>query len=285
VSALSGPLFGSEVVVTRPAESARALSDSLRALGAEVIEAPLIERGPPPDPEALKASLRALSTRAERGELTQAWLIFTSAYAARVSSEALSSASESGDEALRRLVERGLKVACVGDKTARELQRRGVEVAVSPKRSIAEGLLEALQIESGGLAGLNITFPRALKAREWLVDELRAQGAQVELVYAYQTSPRELSDEQKATLSAAPQEGKRRILTLTSDSSAASLLAQWGSYEEGGWRAALSHAQLCVIGPTVARYLSERGIKVERVAEPHNTEGMRRALVEMMRER
>ena len=69
------PLAGRRVLVTRAAHQAGKLSDALRALGAEPVEVPVLEIGPPENLEPLDAALRKLAT--------YDWLIFTSANAVR----------------------------------------------------------------------------------------------------------------------------------------------------------------------------------------------------------
>jgi len=289
------PLLGAEVVVTRPTHSAGPLVNSLKALGAEVIEAPLIELAPPPDPDALKRRLERLKGALEEG-LDAEWLLLTSVNAARFTLQALATVTgRDGGETLHDLTRVGLKVACVGDKTARYLSSRGVEVTVTPRRFVAEGLFEALSHED--LNGARVLFPRALKAREWLIPQLVARGAEVELIPAYQTLHARLSPSLKRHLLSAPPRGVRRALTFTSDSTVSSFISQWAPQGEARhelrqgegsqrplWRVAMEHAQVCVIGPTVASYLTQRGVRVDAIAEPHNTEGLTQALIQMMGE-
>src|ERR1051326_1933601 len=64
------PLFGRRIIVTRAREQAPELSDKLRALGADVIEFPVIEIQPPADPALLDRAIEHLAD--------YDWLIFTS---------------------------------------------------------------------------------------------------------------------------------------------------------------------------------------------------------------
>lgn len=279
---IGGPLSGSEVVVTRPAHSAGPMVERLRALGALVIEAPMITLAPPPEPDVLGARLSQLV--ADKEPLGVDWLLLTSVNAAQVTLETLQEVT-GGDAigALQQLDARGLKVACVGETTARYLRSRSIEVTVTPERYIAEGLFEALS--TAPLKGARLLFPRALKAREWLVEQLEAHGAIVELIPAYQTLSVALSPALKLKLERPAQDGLRRILTFTSDSTAASFIAQWEGEEELGeaWREVFHSAQTCVIGPTVAAYLKRRGLAVDAIATPHSVEGLMEALIRLMR--
>lgn len=278
------PLLGSEVIVTRPKHSAKGMVSSLTTLGAMVIEAPLIEIVPPPQPKALKKRLLHLVNSAE---LDVDWLLLTSVNAARITLDTLGEISlTEGNRILQNLINRGLKIACVGEKTSHYLTQRSIEVAVTPKHYVAEGLFEALSNEQ--LRGIKILFPRALKAREWLIEQLFAQGADVELIPAYQTLSKALPEDLKQKLRTPPVKGMKRFLTFTSDSTAKALLKQW---EEDGQietnrplnqQSILCHAQVCVIGPSVARYLTQQGIKIDAIADPHTVEGMIQALIHLM---
>ena len=69
--ALTLPLSGWRVLVTRPVDAAAALSDLLSAAGAEPIVAPMVATAPPADPAALAAALDRLAS--------YDWVVFTSA--------------------------------------------------------------------------------------------------------------------------------------------------------------------------------------------------------------
>lgn len=293
------PLARCEVWVTRPAHSAAPFVERLKALGAEVIEAPLIELAPPPEPERLCERLgellSALLGEREAPHLAQGgaeWLIFTSVNAVNATLTALERAAQHTQHAqqerlperlLTALVERGLKVACVGKKTSARLERLGVPVAITPERYVAEGLMEAL--EAYELRGARVLFPRALKAREWLPEQLKSRGVLLELIPAYQTLERPLNNAQRLRLSAPPSpERPLRCLTFTADSTARSLLNDLSAHLSTPLRP-FEWAEVCVIGPVVARFFEERGVRVSALATPHTTEGLTQALIELARDR
>ena len=124
------PLHGRRVVVTRARAQASGLAATLRALGADVIEAPAIRI----EPRAVDGDLARALDAIETYDL----ICLTSANGAALLLDGL---LERGRDA-RALA--GLTVAAIGPGTSRELERRGVRADIVPERSVAESLLEAL---------------------------------------------------------------------------------------------------------------------------------------------
>jgi uroporphyrinogen III methyltransferase/synthase len=149
------PLFGRRIVVTNGS-----LTDRLRALGADVVEAPAIEitelEFELPDPRDFD------------------WVAFTSANAV--------------DAVLPRLRDsRALtpKVAAIGSTTAEALARWHVAADLVPGEAVAESLLDALAPHGPA----RILLPQSRIARAVLADGLRERGWTVEVVAVYDTRP------------------------------------------------------------------------------------------------
>jgi uroporphyrinogen III methyltransferase / synthase len=165
------PLSGRRILVTRSADQAGALSDLLRAAGAEAVEISLIRFEPPDSWEPADRAIEAL----EEFSL----ILFTSANAV--------------DCFLRRIEDRGTdprrlarrELTAVGPKTAESLAQRGFKVNRLPERFQAEGLLEAMRGKT--MRGARILIPRAQEAREILVEELERRGASVTVAPVYRT--------------------------------------------------------------------------------------------------
>ncbi len=157
------PLYGQRIVVTR-AESSR-MNVRLRALGAEVIEFPVIEIVPPADPAPLHRAAASLDQ--------YDWLIFTSV---------------NGVTALFDRVDdlRGLRarICTIGPATKAAVEKLKLKVDVVPRDYVGEGLVAALPAD---LAGQRILIPRATIARDVVPDALRQRGALVDMVDAYRT--------------------------------------------------------------------------------------------------
>jgi uroporphyrinogen III methyltransferase/synthase len=172
------PLFGARIVVTRAAAipgGARSggMADRLRALGAEVIEAPATRI------EALDgAPLAAAAVRLTEYQ----WVAFTSQVAVDLFWTALREARLDA----RALA--GVKLCAVGPATADALLGRGLACDVVPKRFVAEGLLDAL----GGrddVRGARVLYIAAADARDVLPTGLETLGAVVDTVAAYRSVP------------------------------------------------------------------------------------------------
>ncbi|HIK11209.1 MAG TPA: uroporphyrinogen-III C-methyltransferase [Oscillatoriaceae cyanobacterium M33_DOE_052] len=165
------PLMGTTVLVTRSAAQGGEFRALLEGVGANVIEMPTIEIGPPSSWEQLDGAIARLSQFH--------WLILTSTNGVQYFFERLTA---QGKDA-RALA--GLKIAVVGKKTALQLEQHGITPDYIPPNFVADSLAETFPED---LSGKNILFPRVeTGGREVLVAELTAKGAQVEEVPAYES--------------------------------------------------------------------------------------------------
>jgi uroporphyrinogen-III synthase len=251
------PLAGRTILVTRARHQAGQLSEKLRALGAEVVEIPVIAIVPPESYADLDEALRNLSQ--------YQWLIVTSA---------------NGVEALRgRMGELGigvasfghLKLAAVGSATERTLQDLGLTVAVTPQEYVAESLVEALGEQ---VDGKRVLLARAALARDVIPDALRARGATVDVVEAYRTViPAESVTAIRTLLGlggCAPD-----AATFTSSSTVThflNLLREAGVEAQRGMRAVS-------IGPITSRTMRENGWEPAAEADPHDLPGLVEAVM------
>jgi uroporphyrinogen-III synthase len=230
------PLSGRRIVVTRP--EAKPLADELERLGAEVTIVPLIEIRPAEDRRALEDAVERFPS--------YDWIVLTSVNGAQAVKDGLAGLD-------------GPKVAAVGPVTADAIRSHGVEPAFVASRAsedIASGL--------GDLAGKRIVMPQADIAEPHLAAELRAGGAEVDVVIAYRT-----------VLVEPPMWGilPLRIadaVVLASGSACRSLAAAGGA---GGG------AMLVCIGPKTAKVAREVGLKVGLVADETTSDGIIRSLV------
>jgi uroporphyrinogen-III synthase len=128
------------VIVTRPRAQARPLVEALEAIGAEVVECPLIEIERTSDDPVDGAGYD--------------WLIVTS--------------SNGADEIARRGVNLP-RVAAVGPGTAEALRAHGIEPAFVPRDSSQDGLLREFPRPAG-----RVLFAAAEGARRKPIEELDA---------------------------------------------------------------------------------------------------------------
>jgi uroporphyrinogen-III synthase len=233
---INQPLYGRRIVITRP--EAKPLAEELERLGAEVTIVPLIE--------IHSAEGRALEDAVESMS-SYDWIILTSVNGVAAVASGLSAVTGPA------------RVAAVGPVTADTIRACGVEPAFVASRAsddIAGGL--------GSIEGMRLLLPQADIADPRLAEELRGQGAEVDVVVAYRT-----------VLIEPPMWGilPMRIadaIVLASGSACRSLAAAGGA---GGG------AMLVCIGPKTAKVAREVGLKVGLVADETTSDGIIQALV------
>ncbi len=154
------------MVVARAAEQAGSLADRLQALGAGVVEVPVIAIVDPADGGAGLVSAAARLVEHD-------WVVVTSPNGARRLAGALPAGGWPRP---------GPKLAVVGPGTAEACSQLGLAVDLVPQRFVAEGLLDALPDGPG-----RVLVAHAEAARPVLVDGLRHKGWTVDAVVAYRT--------------------------------------------------------------------------------------------------
>jgi uroporphyrinogen III methyltransferase/synthase len=235
-----GPLAGATVAVTRARAQASSLAGALRALGADVIEAPAIRIVPTSDELPALAEFDLLC--------------LTSANGAELLFERLAARGEDA----RALA--GATVAAIGPGTARALREHGVIADVVPERFVAEGLIDAL----AGVEFSRVLIARAASARDVLPDALRERGASVEVVSLYETLVEPIEPAAIAAIERAD------YLTFTSSSTVTNLLR---SARPG------PHTRIVSIGPITSATLRENGLTVHVEADRHDIDGLVEAIV------
>lgn len=239
------PLFGRRILVTRPADQAAPLVDGLAALGAAPVAVPTIAIVPPPDYAELDGALAGLAA----GD----YLVLTSANAVA----ALFSRLQAAGRDARALA--GVTLVTVGPKTAESLAGHGLHADRLPATFDAEGVVELLR---GEVAGCRVLYPRAELARDLIVRELTAAGAQVAAPLAYASAPPLGAAEKLHAALAAGLD----LLTFT----AASTVRNFASLLAPEQLAAARRIPVAVIGPQTAAAARELGFSVA-VEPPEST--------------
>ncbi|HEY8490116.1 MAG TPA: uroporphyrinogen-III C-methyltransferase [Dehalococcoidia bacterium] len=252
------PLFGRRVLVTRTRRQASALSDLLRAEGAEPIELPAIEIRETGVREAVDAAVDRLSAG------TYAWVVFTSANGV----EAFFGHLRRRGRDARAF--RDARLCVIGPGTAAALERHGLTPDLVPGEYIAEAVVAALTAE--GVAGLSVLVPRAEGARPELVEGLAAAGARVEEVPLYAAAPPAAVDPEVLAL---VRRGGVDAVTFASSSTVRNLHRLLG----GDW-SGLERAVVACIGPVTAETARELGLRPDVVAPEHSIPGLVAALKE-----
>ncbi len=246
------PLSGKRIVVTRTRKQAGALTNQLRALGADVLELPTIRIEPPTD-------LR------EFGELVQDahmydWIVFTSpngvdAFFAMFF-KLYDDAREIG----------GAKIAAIGPATAQRVRDFHLHVDLQPEESVAEAVVREFH-KQGGVENLRILLVRAERARDVLPRELSKLGAIVDEAFAYRTVPetRDLTGARRRFL----EEGAD-LITFTSSSTVENFLALGLAWPK--------RMRVASIGPITSKTAHDSGLKIDLEARRHDIEGLVEAI-------
>jgi uroporphyrinogen III methyltransferase/synthase len=230
------PLFGRRIVITRDRTQAPELTNRLAALGAEVIECPVIEirRSDVSMPDLDKYD----------------WVIFTSVNGVRHFIDLL--------DDIRRLKGR---IAAVGASTKAALESLRLKVDRVPNEYVAEGIVEAFANDD--LEGKRILLPRAAVARDLVPVELAKRGALVDVLEVYRT----VVPGDAAVHAAEAFDDKPDWVTFTSSSTVKNLLSVLSPEKLEGVR-------LASIGPVTSETLRKHGLTVACEAQPHTIEGL-----------
>lgn len=242
-------LAGRRILVTRAAHQAGKLSDGLRALGAEPVEVPVLEIGPPDSFARLDSALRRLRD--------YDWLIFTSTNTVQA---VLQRAAEQGS-ALSGFIG---KIAAVGEATAAALGKAGLPVHYVPENYVAESLVAGFPDQ---VSGKRILLARAAVARDVIPQALTQAGAQLDVAEAYCNR---LPANAPGLLRAAVA-GRLDAATFTSSSSVTHLA-------EAAALSAIPFPLLGVpsisIGPITTQTLQEHKWSPVAEADPHDIPGL-----------
>ena len=176
-------LSGRRIAVTRAREQSPELTGKLTALGAEVVELPLISVSKDIDKHMLHDVLVELGS--------YDWIVFTSANGVRFFFEEFHRIFDD----IRSL---GLlRFAAIGETTAKAILAQHIKIECQPKIATAEALAEAL-IETGSLDSAKVLVITGNLNREVLVTKLEAERAIVDQLQVYKTEKTDLSADPSA---------------------------------------------------------------------------------------
>ncbi len=235
------------MLVTRAPHQARALADPLRALGADVIVAPVIDTVAPEDWSPVDQAISRLAG--------YDWIVLTSTNAVDRFLDRMALLGAALPEV------DGPRIAVVGAATAARLEERGITPDLVPDDYRAEGLIERFR-SMGVSPGMRFLLPRAERAREILPEALRADGAEADVVTVYLTVPATPDPAVIDRLGA----GEVDVITFTSPSTVRHFIS-WASSAGLDPARVLSRAAAASIGPITSDALRERGhaVPVEAV--------------------
>jgi uroporphyrinogen-III synthase len=251
------PLAGTRILVGRARHQASALSAGLRSLGASVIEIPFIEIRKPQSFQPLDDALKNLKS--------YDWLILTSVNGVHAMWE------RRRKFRLTRRDFKHLQIAAIGPATKGALVKSGLKVKMVPEEYVAESVVRGMRDK---VNGKRVLLVRAKVARDVIPEELRAAGAVVDVVEAYETVVPERSRER---LRALMKDTKRRphIVTFTSSSTVRNFAELLGSARDGS----LKQVQFASIGPITSATLLELQLPPAIEAREFTMGGLIRAIV------
>ncbi|HHJ06224.1 MAG TPA: uroporphyrinogen-III synthase, partial [Anaerolineae bacterium] len=231
------------------------LSRQLEAIGAIPVEFSTIQIVPPEDSGPLDEAIANISD--------YDWLVLTSVNGVEHFWRRLTLAGKGAADLAH------LKTAVIGPATAEAVRRAGLglRVDLTPEEHIAESLAEAL-IARGDIAGQNILLPTANIARNALPDALRAAGAIVNRVTAYQTKPVSIPGALPYILP------EIDILTFTSPSTARNFVSLLSAED----KETLAQKTVACIGPVTAKAARQLGLRVDLVPDTYTISGLIEAL-------
>ena len=245
------PLWGKRVLVTRSRTQASRLTELLTGLGAEPIELPTIEIGPPDDYAELDAALTETAGASGR------WVIFASVNAVEYVWTRLATLGQDA----RYFA--GATVGAIGPATAAALRERGIEPDFVPQRAVSEAA--AAELSGRDWAGVPVLLPGSAIGRDALASGLAGLGAEVRRVAAYRNvRPAGAAERARAVL----RQGVD-VVTFTSSSTVRNLVDILGDD-----RYLLDDCLIAGIGPITAATAGELGLSVDIIAAEHNVEGL-----------
>ena len=255
------PLSDRRIAVTRAKDQASELAEKLTALGAEVIELPLIQISKSIDKQTLADVMLELGG--------YDWLVFTSANGVKFFFEEF---FRLFDE-IRSL---GLiRFACIGDATARAIKDLHLRVECQPEQATADALADAL-IATGSLDSSRILVVTGNLNRDALFTKLEEARAIVDRFQVYKTEKTNLTNDAAAADFRA--RGADAIL-FASSSAVQSFIDQAGALKLAkDARRPLAGS----IGPQTSETMKRTGMPIDFEAKKPSLDALVEALVKKL---
>lgn len=252
------PLTGRRVAVTRARDQSSELSSRLSALGAEVVELPLITVVKAIDKETLADVFAELGT--------YDWIVFTSANGVRHFFEEFHRVFDD----IRSL---GLlRFAAVGDTTAAAIREQHLRIECQPAVATADALADDL-IATGSLDSAKVLVVTGNLNRDTLVRKLEEARAIVDRLQVYRTEKTNLSSD------AAAGDFRRRgadAILFASSSAVQSFVDQAAALQLGG---AARRPLAGSIGPQTSEAMRQKGLPVDFEAKTPSLDSLIDALM------
>lgn len=251
-------LAGRRIAVTRAREQSPELTAKLSALGAEVVELPLIHVSKQIEKDPLSDVMLELGG--------YDWIVFTSANGVRFFMEEFLRLFDD----IRAL---GLlRFACIGDTTAAAIRAFHLKIECQPKVATAEALADDL-VATGSLDSAKVLVIRGNLNRDVIVTKLEEARAIVDCLQVYKTEKTDLLAEPAAADFRA--RGADAIL-FASSSAVQSFVDQAGALKLGkDAKRPLAGS----IGPQTSETMKKVGMPIDFTAKTPSLDSLVEALV------
>ncbi len=253
---INQPLSGKRIMVTRSRQQAQALIEKLEALGAEVLECPVIKTVPPDNVGPLDEATVEIRN--------YQWVVFTSANGV----DAFFAALYDNGLDCRRLW--SVNICAIGPATAERLKANGLVADLISEKFTAKSVADSF-LQKGDIAGQNILLPQADIARQMLKELFEAMDANVTAVTAYQTV---IDDSSQPTIIEALKMDNVNWITFTSPSTVQNFLELAGKHSPIN-----KNIKLASIGPVTSKIIKKKGLEVHAEAAEHTIDGLVEAIV------
>jgi uroporphyrinogen III methyltransferase/synthase len=256
------PLFGRRVAITRSRDQSSELREKVEALGAEVLELPLIRVTGGAEKQTLA------DVFLEFGSYD--WIVFTSANGVKYFFHEYNRLFDD----IRSL---GLlRFACIGEATAREISAHRIKIECQPDKATAEALADAL-IATESLDSAKVLVVAGNLNRDVLVTKLEEARAIVDIFPVYKTEKTDLTQEPAAE--DFRQKGADAIL-FCSSSAVQNFTDQAGSLQlEAEAKRPLAGS----IGPQTSETMKKVGLPIAFEAKTPSLDSLVDALVQKLK--
>jgi len=250
------PLYGKNILITRPKRQASEFINGLNELGANTIEFPTIQISHPKSWSRLDKAIKRITE--------YNWIIFTStngvsSFFNRLKYKNLGFKSLSN-----------IKFAVIGKKTKQSLEDHGLSADIIPDEFRAEGLIKEFQ--SADLIGKRILIPRAKEARQILPEKLKRLGANVDVVTAYENKIPESLNSKK--LIDEIKKSDIDVITFTSPSTVNNFYSVFKTSEK-----TFKNSLIASIGPITTEALRSHGKEPEIAAKEYTTKELTKEIL------
>ena len=199
---------------------------------------------------------------------TYDWIIFTSANAVRIFIKKI----QHFGFTLNVLQEKRIKICAIGPMTYKALADYALKADIIPKEYVLESMLESLIPH---VKGKHILIPRAIGARDILLQELKIHGAFADVMPLYKTilDDSYVLEFQRIHLNSE----QHHCITFTSSSTVHSYFMMYNKYIVPRITSARRHQErikFATIGPITTQALQSYGIKSDIVAKEFTLYGL-----------